>query len=157
MSISSTMKTTAIVGALSIAAILAGCSNAPTENFRTITLNGNVMMTAGPLPQGTLHFRLFVLEALEGELQHPLSEIEDFDSESGIFSHTFEYPLHTGEGLAIHAWLDSDDDGIFCTPTSRLDPSGMAWQTETPENAVDMVITLDRNCRSSGWFYPPAP
>jgi len=135
--------------------LLAGCSDTPVGTFKTITINGEVKMSAGPMPQGMLHFRLYNLESLSGELQHPLQEIEDFESESPVFTHTFEYPVHVGEGLAIHAWLDSDGDGFFCTPTLRLDPSGLEYVETTPEGEINMTITLTDNCRAANFYYPP--
>jgi hypothetical protein len=152
---------TRIAAAWSLVAIaasaLTGCEGMPAEEYATTTLNGEVRMAAGPVPAGTLHFRLYVLESLEGDLQHPLEEIEDFVSDSPVFSHTFDYPLHKGDGLAIHAWADTDGDGIFCTPTARLDPSGLAYTPETPSGEISMVITLSENCRAANYFYPPAP
>jgi hypothetical protein len=135
--------------------LLSACSNAPEEAFTTVTLNGSLRMVAGPVPAGTIHFRLYNLESGEGQLQHPLEEIEDFESDTANFTHTFEYPLHKGEGLAVHAWLDSDGDGIFCTPEKRTDPSGMSWVGDTPEGSIEMSITLSDNCRAANWFYPP--
>ena len=93
--------------------------------------------------------------ALDGDMAHPLSEIVDFESDSAEFSQTIEYPLHMGTGLAIHAWVDTDGDGIFCTPTSRQDPSGLAWQEATPEGEAEITIKLEANCRAANWFYPP--
>ena len=90
-------------------------------------------------------------------LQHPLEEIEDFTSEGPSFSHTFQYPLHKGTGLAVHAWIDTDGDGIFCTPTSRTDPSGLASTEETPAGNVTLNIVMTGNCRAANWYYPPAP
>lgn len=139
-----------------VALCLTACSGAPDEEYATVTVNGTVQMAAGPMPAGILHFRLYNLESLEGDLQHPLQEIEDFESDSPAFSHTFQYPLHMGTGLAVHAWLDTDGDGIFCTPTARLDPGGLAYTEATPEGEVDMTITLTANCRAANWFYPPA-
>jgi hypothetical protein len=144
-------------GAVLLAGSLTSCDNAPAENFAQVTVNGEVRMVVGPMPPGTLHFRLYNLESLAGGLQHPLEEIEDFTSDSPDFSHTFDYPLHKGDGLAIHAWADTDGDGIFCTPTARLDPSGLAYTPETPSGEISMVITLSDNCRAANYFYPPAP
>ena len=141
--------------ATGIFALALGACDTPAEQFTTITLNGEVRMAAGPVVPGTIPFRLFNLESLEGDLQHPLEEIEDFQSDSPKFAHTFEYPLHKGTGLAIHAWLDTDGDGIFCTPSARLDPSGLAYQEETPEGEINMTITLTTNCGAANWFYPP--
>ena len=148
-------RATTIVCASLLAALISSCSNTPEEAFRTITLNGEVKMAAGPIAAGTIYFRLYNLESLEGELQHPLNEIEDFQSDSPVFTHTFEYPLHMGEGIAIHAWLDADGDGIFCTPSRRTDPSGLGYVETTPENEIDMTIKLTENCRAANFFYPP--
>ncbi|TDJ45117.1 MAG: hypothetical protein E2O50_01965 [Gammaproteobacteria bacterium] len=142
-----------LIGAL--AALVSSCSDTPEEAFTAVTLNGEVKMSVGPMPPGTLYFRLYNLESLEGELQHPLHEIEDFQSDSPVFTHTFEYPLHMGEGLAIHAWLDVDGDGIFCTPSKRLDPSALEYTETTPEGEINMTITLTENCRAANFFYPP--
>lgn len=92
------------------------CSDAPQEKYQTVTLNGKVRMIAGPMASGKLHFRLYNLWYLDGELRHPLEEIEDFESDTAEFTHTFEYPLHKGTGLAVHAWLDTDGGGIFLPP-----------------------------------------
>jgi hypothetical protein len=141
--------------AVATGCLLSACSNAPEEAFATVTLNGAVRMVAGPVPAGTIHFRLYNLESGEGQLQHPLEKIEDFESDTAKFTHTFEYPLHKGEGLAVHAWLDADGDGFFCTPEKRVDPSGMSWVGDTPEGSIEMSITLSDNCRAANWFYPP--
>jgi hypothetical protein len=137
--------------------LLAACSKPPEETFATVTVKGNVSLTAGPMPEGTLHFRLYTLEALNGELQHPLQEIEDFESSTAAYSHTFEYPVERGTGLAVHAWLDTDGDGIFCTPLARLDPSGLSWIEESPQDEVTLDITLSKNCRAANYFYPTVP
>jgi hypothetical protein len=136
--------------------LLTACGGgAPAEKFASVTLNGNIRMIAGPVPEGTIRMRIYHLEAGEGELSHPLEEIEDFESDTANFTHTFEYPLHKGEGLAVHAWLDADGDGLFCTPQTQTDPSGLSWLGDTPVDTVDMTITLADNCRAANWFYPP--
>lgn len=139
-----------------ITAVLAACSGGPKEEFVPVTLTGQVSMQAGPAPTGTVHFRLYNLWWLEGELRHPLEEIADFTSDSTSFSHSFEYPAHKGTGLAVHAWIDTDDDGIFCTPTAKLDPSGLTAMEENPAGDVTMNIVLTDNCRAANYFYPPA-
>jgi hypothetical protein len=137
--------------------VLDRCSRPAAAEYTTVTLTGQVKMIAGPVPPGPTNFRVYVLESLEGDLSHPLEEIEDFQSDSPDFTHTFEYPLHMGSGLAVHAWVDSDGDGIFCTPSARLDPSGLAYTEETPVDSALLDITLTENCRAANWFYPPAP
>ena len=143
----------AIIG---LVALTAGCSGGPVEEYRTVTVSGAVKMIAGPMPAGTLHFRLYNLWYLDGEMRHSLEEIEDFQSQSGNFSHTFEYPLHKGTGLAVHVWLDADADGLFCSPASRVDPAGLIALEDTPEKDVSVAITLTDNCRAANFFYPPA-
>jgi hypothetical protein len=143
------------IGSLAILALLAGCSGDPEHEYRTVTINGNVNMVAGPMPAGALHFRLYNLWYLDGVLRHSLEEIEDFTSDSANFSHSFEYPLHKGTGLAVHVWLDADGDGIFCTPQSRIDPAGLTAMEETPDGEINVQITLAENCRAANYFYPP--
>ncbi len=137
--------------------LVSACDNGiPEPNIIPVTINGQVKITAGPMPSGQFHFRVYVLESLDGDLSHPLEEIEDFTSDTAAFSHTFDYPAHMGEGLALHVWLDTDDDGIFCTPTARLDPGGLATMQDSPAGEVDLDVTLSANCRSAHWFYPAA-
>jgi hypothetical protein len=136
---------------------LVACDSPPAEEYVTVSLTGAVKMAAGPVPDGPIYFRLYNLESGEGELAHPLEEIIDLQSETPEFDFTFEYPLHKGEGLAVHAWIDTDGDGIFCTPTSRTDPSGLATMEETPTGEVNLDVILTANCRAASWFYPPKP
>ncbi len=98
-----TFRLRSLLATLSAAALLVACSDAPQEKYQTVTLNGKVRMIAGPMASGKLHFRLYNLWYLDGELRHPLEEIEDFESDTAEFTHTFEYPLHKGTGLAVHA------------------------------------------------------
>jgi hypothetical protein len=152
-----TYKSRAALTGIATLIVLSACSGAPEEKYQTVTLNGTVKLQAGPVPEGTINFRIFTLWSGEGDLRHPLGEIEDFQSDTANFTHTFEYPLHKGEGLAIHAWIDTDGDGVFCTPTVKTDPGGLAWTEETPGSEIDMAITLTDNCRNAIWFYPPKP
>jgi len=137
--------------------LLGGCSSAPDEEFVPVTVNGNLKMAVGPVPVGTIHFRAYHLDSLQGELRHPLAEIGDFESDSPDFSLSFDYPVHKGTGLALHAWVDADGDGVFCTPTVRTDPSGMIWMEDVPEGTINATIVLTDNCRAANWFYPPKP
>ena len=137
------------------AVLLGACSGGPDKEYRTVTVNGEVSMVAGPMPEGTLNFRLYNLWYLEGDLRHSLEEIEDFQSDSGTFSHTFEYPVHKGSGIALHVWLDSDGDGFFCTPQSRVDPAGFQAFEESPESEATFDIKLTDNCRAANFFFPP--
>ena len=152
-----TTQSRAALAGIATLILLSACSGAPEEKYQTVTLNGTVGLQAGPVPEGTIYFRLFTLWAGEGDLRHPLGEIEDFQSDTADFTHTFEYPLHKGEGLAVHAWIDTDGDGVFCTPDFKQEPGGLAWVEETPTGEIDINIKLTENCRNAIWFYPPKP
>lgn len=138
-------------------ALLVGCAGEPAENLTTVTVKGTVTLPNGEAPAGKLYFRAFQLEALEGELAHPLSELGDFESDSPEYSYTLDYPVDRGTGIAVHAWLDRDGDGIHCTPQIRDEPAGLTTMAATPTDTVELNIVLTDNCRSSNFFYPPVP
>jgi hypothetical protein len=138
-------------------ALLAGCAGEPAENMTTVTVKGTVTLSNGEAPEGKLYFRAFQLEALEGELAHPLSELGDFESDSAEYSHTLDYPADRGTGIAVHAWLDRDGDGIHCTAQVRQEPAGLATMAATPVDTAELNIVLTDNCRSANFFYPPVP
>ena len=158
MNIFFTHKSRVALTGITALILLSACSGAPEEKLVPVTLNGTIKMTAGPVPTGTISMRLYVLQtSQEGELQHPLAEIEDFQSDTAEFTHNFQYPAHIGTGLALHAWVDTDGDGVFCTPSERLDPGGLGWIEEMPDGEISLTVTLTENCRAASWFYPPAP
>lgn len=135
---------------------LTGCSGGPEGEWVDVRLTGEVSGADGEeIPDGKIHFRVFLLNSLEGNLRHPLKEIVDFESDSANYEHTFSYPLHMGDGLAVHAWVDTDSDGIFCTPNEREDPAGLGWTEETPDGDVQLDVILSENCRAANYFYPP--
>jgi len=134
---------------------LAGCSEPPPA-VKTVTLSGTIASGAGIPPNGTVRVQLFHAWALEGILRHPLEEIESFETRVGEFSHEFAYPLDAGEGLVVHAWLDTDGDGVFCTPTRRDEVAGFAEVEDFPADAVSVEITLDQPCAAPNWFFPAA-
>ena len=140
-------------GAVAIVTLTA-CGGEPKGEWVDVRLSGEVRNPDGPVPEGKIHFRVYHLQSLEGNLRHPLQEIVDFESDSPSFSHNFSYPLHMGEGLAVHAWVDTDGDGIFCTPTERQDPGGLGWTEATPDGDVQLDVVLSENCRAANYFYP---
>jgi len=143
-----------VIGVTTMVMTLAGCSGEPEGEWVEVRLTGDVMNADGAVPDGKIHFRVFHLQSLEGNLRHPLQEIVDFESDSASFTHEFSYPLHMGEGLAVHAWVDTDGDGIFCSPSEREDPSGLGWTEDTPEGDVTLNVTLSEKCRAANFFYP---
>jgi hypothetical protein len=141
--------------ALLLAAIgLAGCGESPPET-RRVELTGRVIAPEGVT--GPVEVRLFHAWSLEGALRHPLQLIEFFPAEAGVpFTHSFDYRPDIGEGLVVFAWIDTDGDGVHCTPTAREDMSGLA-EASGDAGQVEVTVVLTDYCRAPGWFFPPKP
>jgi len=146
----------AAAGLLAAVLVAAGCGGEPPPGM-PVSLSGSVSLPEGVDASGTVEVRLYHAWALEGILRHPLEFIESFETGLGEFSHTFEYPAGIGEGLVVHAWLDTDGDGVLCTPTVREDIAGLAEAKDFPADSVRVEIVLTEPCAGADWFYPPAP
>lgn len=151
--------------ALLAVAVMSGCSGEPQDGPAIpVAIKGNISVPAGTNAQGRVEVHLFQTWFGEGDLRHPLKFIESFDSTVGEFSHNFGYPDNNGEGLIVYAWIDSDGDGINCTPTERNDLAGL---TEVQDFVLDsgedyaaapVNVELVVACVGPDWFYPgPAP
>ena len=152
MNISMTYTASSVV--LLVATLLAGCAD-PAPETRRVELTGTVIAPEGV--EGPVEVRLFYTWSLEGDLRHPLQLIEFFPAEAGVpFTHSFDYRPDIGEGLAVFAWMDTDGDGVHCTPTVREDWSGLA-EASGDSGQVEVTVTLTDRCRAPGWFYPPEP
>ena len=139
---------------LAAALLLSACGEAPIET-RTIELTTNVVAPEGV--EGPVEIRVFHAWSLEGTLRHPLQLIEIFPLQTGTtFTQSFEYPLGEGEGLAVWAYIDTDGDGVHCTPTVRDDLSGITVNEDTVPDQVEVTVNLTEPCRAPGWFYPTA-
>jgi len=140
--------------ALAAALLLTACGE-PDPGMQEI----EVAVTVAPPPgvDGPVEVRLFQLWSLEGKMRHPLQLLEILPAEAGkTFTHTLDYPAGFGEGLAVFAWIDTDGDGIHCTPTSREDLSGLAMVESVDSGKAQVTVTLTEACRAPGWFFPPA-
>lgn len=133
---------------------LAGCSE-PEPNLRSMTVAGTVSAPEGV--SGPVEIWLYHEWSLEGELRHPMHEIESFPAELGAFEHSFEYPVDIGEGLVVYAWVDTDGDGVNCTPSVRNDLAGAAVAENADQERVEVDVTVSEPCRGPDFFYPPAP
>lgn len=140
--------------ALAIAMVVAvtGCSE--SQSTRSIVVDGTIKVPAGTPSTGTVHVTIFHAWELEGELRHPRGEIVSFETNAGDYSYTLAYPLQRGEGLLVYAWLDSDADGVHCTPSSRDELAGLAEVTHFPADRVSVDVELSQACRGPDWFYP---
>lgn len=119
---------------------------------RTVLLDGE--LRAAPGASGRAHVRIFQAWTGQGALRHPLEQIASFETALGRFSHRIDYPLDGGEGLVVYAWLDTDGDGVHCTPTARNDPAGLVEVTAFPRDAVTVALDLDQPCAGPEFFYP---
>jgi len=150
---------------LFMAALFSGCSGTPSESAATpVAIKGAVSVPAGTNTQGRVEVHLYQAWFGEGQLRHPLKFIESFETTVGEFSHSFGYPDNNGEGLIVYAWIDSDGDGINCTPTERNDVAGLtevtdfALDSEEEYAAAPVSVQLSVDCAGPDWFYPgPVP
>ncbi|MDJ0927646.1 MAG: hypothetical protein QNJ73_08350 [Gammaproteobacteria bacterium] len=136
------------------ALLLAGCGEPPPD-MRTIELTTNVIRPPGV--EGPVEVRVFHAWFLEGNLRHPLHLIEIFPARDGdSFTDTFEYRHEMGDDLAVFAWIDTDGDGIHCTPTVRDDPSGLTVVEDGDATKLEVTVNVTEPCRAPNWFYPTA-
>ena len=80
----------------------------------------------------------------------------ELETAVGAYSHEFEYPVEKGEGLLVYAWIDTDEDGVLCTPTVRTDRAGLTELEGFTTGEVTADVELDTPCAGPEWFYPPA-
>lgn len=131
---------------------LAACSDShPT---RKIQLTGNIELPAGASPTDTVHVSVLHAWELQGELRHPRGEIVIFKAKPGPFTYELTYPEGRGEGLLLYAWIDSDGDGVHCTPSGGNELAGLAVAKQFPADPVEFNVTLTQPCRGADWFYP---
>ena len=139
-----------------MAGMLAGCG--PAEVAPTpVTISGTISVPDGMQSDGKVYVNLYHAWALEGDLRHPIEEIESFEAKAGAYRHEFGYPSDRGEGLLIYAWLDIDGDGALCSPASRIDRAGLTEVQGFPAAEVTADIDMTVPCAAPNWFYPPAP
>ncbi|MFW2404746.1 MAG: hypothetical protein ACN4GT_08260 [Gammaproteobacteria bacterium] len=143
------------LAALAAMGLLTACGGDPDPGMKRIEVTTTVVPPPGV--EGPVEVRLFQLWSLEGMMRHPLQLLDIVPAEANkAFTHTIDYPANFGEGLAVFAWIDTDDDGIHCTPTVRDDMSGLATVESVDSGKAEVIVTLTDACRAPGWFYPPA-
>jgi hypothetical protein len=134
--------------------VLAGCSE-PEPNLRPMTVAGTVAAPEGV--SGPVEIWLYHEWSLEGDLRHPLQFIDTFKSSLGPFEHSFDYPEDIGEGLVVYAWVDTDGDGVNCTPEVRNDLAGLTVAEDAEQDRVEVDVLVGEPCRGPDFFYPPVP
>lgn len=145
-----------ITCATALTALLAtACSEKPPE-VRSLKINGTVQMPAGADASGELHVMAYHAWAGTGELRYPLLLMGEFSVPVGDFSGTVEYTAGTGKGLVVYAWVDSDGDGVLCTPQNDTELAGLAEVAGFPADEVSVELSLNANCKAANWFFPAA-
>lgn len=136
--------------------LLGACGGEPELVTERVVLSGTVDVPGGAGTDAVVHVNLYHAWALEGELRHPLAEIESFEAGVGDYSYEFDYPVEKGEGLVVYAWVDLDGDGMHCTPTVRVDRAGLTEVAGFTPGAVSADVTLIAPCAGPEWFFPAA-
>ncbi len=131
-----------------------GCGSPPPEPTRPVELAGEIRVAGDATPLGKVYVGLYQAWSLQGELRHPLQLLETFEVAPGRFTHRFDYPEASGEGLVVYAWADLDGDTVLCTPSGRTDLAGLTEVPGFPADKVSVVLDLTEPCRGAEWFYP---
>ena len=139
-----------------IAALLAAACSEKSPEMRTLKISGAVQIPVDAATSGQLHVMAYHAWTGVGELRHPLLFMGEFTAPVGDFSGTIEYPDGAGEGLVIYAWADTDGDGVLCTPQNETELAGLTEVTDFPGDEVSVALSLNANCKSANWFFPPA-
>ena len=119
---------------------------------RKITLRGQLSAADGL--SGPVHLRVFQAWAGQGALRHPLELLVEFPARLGAFERVIDYPLDGGTGLVVYAWLDTDGDGIACTPVARNDPAGLAEVGDWQSDSATVAIAMSQPCVGPEYFFP---
>jgi hypothetical protein len=134
--------------------VACGDAVAPATGL-SVELHGELRVPPGA--SGPVHVALYHSWSGAGELRHPLQFIEAFTATPGEYRHRFQYPAGQGEGLVVYAWVDLDGDGVLCTPSYRLDLSGLSEAPSFPAETAEVNVEMTAPCRGPEWFFPRAP
>ncbi len=140
-----------------LAVLLIGCAAEEAPVTTPVTVVGAIRAPEGVGAGRPVTVNLYHAWALEGPLRHPLEFIGSFPAAVGEFRHAFDYPVELGEGLVVYAWLDTDGDGVLCTPTGRTDIAGLTVADAFPAAEVALDIELSAPCAGPDWFFPAVP
>ena len=120
-----------------------GCIN-DTLVFKAVEISGTVT-PQDPSDTGTLHLIAYHAWYGSDDLGYPFHEFDRTERLELDFEWRLEIPQEKGEGLAIRAWLDTDEDDAFCLPNTDNEYGGTVvfdaidWQLEAE-------IVLDEAC-----------
>ncbi|MEE1574066.1 MAG: hypothetical protein V1257_10810 [Candidatus Neomarinimicrobiota bacterium] len=135
--------------------IVSSCSDSEVIKEKK-TISGQIILPLSIQNQPQINVMLFHAISGIGFQEHPLYEIETFQTDQSTFEHTFDYDPKGNQGLLVYAWVDLDGDNILCTPSSRNDLAGAAVNEEFPETNKPFLVQIDTPCVGPDWFYPTA-
>ncbi|WP_446830461.1 hypothetical protein [Candidatus Foliamicus sp.] len=143
---------------LAAAALCVGCSDAPPPPPLPVALTVEIAAAGDIDTTATVHLSVHHAWSGVGELRYPLEIIDRRATQLGASNFSFGYPTDKGEGLLVYAWIDTDGDGIHCTPTSRGDLANLVEIAEFPSQQVSASLILETPCAGPDWFFPgPEP
>ena len=140
---------------LIILLLVASCSDPEIINEK-ITISGEISIPESIEMKQPINLTIFHAVSGIGFQEHPLYEIESFTSDQLMFQHTFDYDTKGNQGLLVYAWIDLDEDGINCTPLSRIDLAGVSVNEEFPKTNELFQVEIKTPCVGPDWFYPSA-
>lgn len=126
-----------------ILALIAGCINS-TQVLQEVELIGSV------IPQSddeNASLQLIAYHAYYGsdDLRYPFHEFARTERATLDFEWTLKIPQNEGEGLAVRAWLDTNEDGIFCAPDEAIEYGGTHVFDEI-DWVMEFELNLDDPC-----------
>ena len=126
-----------------IYAIFTGCINS-TQVFQEVELIGSIIPQSDD-ENGSL--QLIAYHAFYGsdELRYSFHEFARTERNALDFEWTLNIPQDEGDGLAIRAWLDTNEDGSFCTPEEDIEYGGTHVFDEI-DWIMAFELTLDDPC-----------
>jgi hypothetical protein len=113
-----------------------GCIN-ETIKFKRVDIVGTAI-PHNDTDTGSLNIIAYHAQYGSGVLEYSFHEFSRTQSDSLEFDWNLDIPQKNGEGLALRAWLDRNDDGKFCTPDARDEHGGTTVIEE-----VDWIIEVD--------------
>ncbi|MEC8276257.1 MAG: hypothetical protein VXZ96_01660 [Myxococcota bacterium] len=128
---------------MTILPMLMGCINS-TVIFKQVEIIGTAIPQTDDT-EGTLNLLAYHEQFGSGDLSYPFLEFARTERTSLDFEWTLEIPQTEGEGLAIRAWLDSDEDGNFCTPNGVLEYGG-THVFDQIDWIMEFEVTLNDPC-----------
>ena len=128
--------------------ISAGCINS-VVNLKEITLTGTVQQSDPSVTtDGKLYLTVLREWRGEGDLRYPMLPVTSIEVDGlGLYEWTFNINIDRDEGLALYGWLDSDQDGIFCSLDGDVERSGLTVLGSGPlDYVMNADLTLDSEC-----------